>query len=78
MRMAYRAWNCVEQKTIATCFRKAGFVIAGDETFQPDKEEEIDTTKESVEEKWRLIFNSLHLDPRTFQNFVEIANYAKI
>lgn len=77
MRMAYRAWNCIEQKPIATCFRKAGFVIAGDETVQPDKKEETETTKVSVEE-WCLTFNSLHLDPRTFQNFVEIDNYAKI
>lgn len=79
MRMAYKAWNCVEQKTIANCFRKARFVIAEDEAGQPDEEEEIESLKESVEEEWRLISNSLHLDSgTTFQDFVDVDNNVEI
>ncbi|GBM94811.1 hypothetical protein AVEN_69363-1 [Araneus ventricosus] len=75
MRMADKAWNCVEAKTVANCFKKAGFLKKVEVSNSNDSVEILNDIHavESINEEWYLISNALQVDPlTTFQDFVEI------
>ncbi|GBN15224.1 hypothetical protein AVEN_23030-1 [Araneus ventricosus] len=67
MRMANKAWNCVEAKTIANCFKKVGFLMKVEVSNSNDAEETLNDAHavESTNEEWHLISNALQVDPLT-------------
>ncbi|GBM97209.1 hypothetical protein AVEN_121999-1 [Araneus ventricosus] len=81
VRMADKAWNFVEAKTIVNYFKKTGFLKKVEVNNSNDAKENLNDTHavESMGEELCLISNALQADPlTTFQDFVEVNQNVEI
>lgn len=73
--MTDKLWNSIEAKTIAKCFKKAGFVSKVKNSYLNAVGKLLMRSMEvdSIDEEWRIVSNALQVDAgTTFKDFFKI------